>query len=78
VAITLYGTGIRNRTDLANVQCSIGGVNATVLFAGAQGAFQGLDQVNVLLPAALRGRGTVNLVLTVDGKVTNTVTIAVL
>jgi hypothetical protein len=32
----------------------------------------------VLLPAALRGRGTVNLVLTVDGRTTNTVTIAVL
>src|SRR5438477_270657 len=77
VYLTLYGTGIRNRSSLANVTVSIGGVEAPVLFAGAQGGFVGLDQVNVQVPTSLRGRGSVNIVLTVDGKTANTVTINV-
>ena len=77
VAVTLYGTGIKNFSSLANVGCTIGGVDATVLFAGAQGDFPALDQVNVLIPASLRGRGAVPIVLTVDGQRTNAVTISI-
>jgi len=47
VYLTLYGTGIRNRSSLDNVAATIGGVNTTGLFAGPQGTFVGLDQVNV-------------------------------
>jgi uncharacterized protein (TIGR03437 family) len=75
VVLTLYGSGIRNNTS--GVQVTIGGVDAAVLFAGPQGTFQGLDQVNVQIPSSLRGRGEVNLVLTADGKTANTVTINV-
>jgi uncharacterized protein (TIGR03437 family) len=75
VVITLYGSGFRNNTS--GVQVTIGGVDAPVLFAGAQGSFQGLDQANVQIPSSLRGRGEVNLVLTADGKTANTVTINV-
>ena len=73
VYVSLYGTGIRNLSSLANVQVSINGVNVPVQFAGAQPSFPGLDQVNVSLPAALSGAGNANVVLTVDGQVSNTV-----
>lgn len=73
--LTLYGTGIRKRSSLENVRCAIGGVDAPVLFAGAQGTFVGLDQINVEAPASLRGRGEVSLVLTVDGLAANPGTI---
>jgi uncharacterized protein (TIGR03437 family) len=55
----------------------IGGATASVVFAGAQGEFPGLDQVNVQVPESLRGRGEVTLALTIDGQTTNTVTINV-
>jgi uncharacterized protein (TIGR03437 family) len=43
------------------------------LYAGAQGSFAGLDQVNVRLARSLVGRGEVDVSLTVDGKPANTV-----
>jgi uncharacterized protein (TIGR03437 family) len=75
VYLTLYGTGIRNLSSLANVQVSINGVNVPVQYAGAQPSFPGLDQVNVSLPTSLSGAGNANVVLTVDGQVSNTVVV---
>jgi hypothetical protein len=40
---------------------------SAVLCAGDQLHYAGLDQVNLTIPRSLRGRGTVDLVLTVDG-----------
>ena len=77
VYLTLYGTGIRNRSSLEAVRCTVGGVDEPVLFAGAQGAFPALDQVNAQIPVGLRGRGVVSIVVTVDGQSTNPVTINV-
>lgn len=76
IYLELYGTGARNRTSLANVTCTIGGVTAPVAFVGAQGVV-GLDQINVQIPDSLRGRGEVQLVLKVDGESANTVTLNV-
>jgi uncharacterized protein (TIGR03437 family) len=73
VILTLYGTGIRGRSSLAAVRAKIGGVDAEVQYAGAQPQYAGLDQVNVVIPGALAGRGEVDVVLTVDGKASNTV-----
>jgi uncharacterized protein (TIGR03437 family) len=75
-ALILYGTGIRGLSSLDNVRCTIGGVSAPVLYAGPQNSFQGLDQVNVQIPAALAGRGEVNVTLSVDGQLSNTVTVS--
>jgi uncharacterized protein (TIGR03437 family) len=75
--VSFYGTGIRNRSALANVSVAIGGVDAPVQYAGAAPGFVGLDQVNVLVPLALAGRGESNVVLTVDGAISNMVTINV-
>jgi len=75
-ALILYGTGIRGLSSLDNVRCIIGGVSAPVLYAGPQNGFQGLDQVNVQIPAELAGRGEVNVTLSVDGQLSNTVTVS--
>jgi uncharacterized protein (TIGR03437 family) len=75
--LQLYGSGIRGRSSLASVSSRIGGETAEVLYAGAQGQYAGLDQVNVRLPRSLAGRGEVDVVLTADGKTANTVRINV-
>ena len=74
--LTLYGTGIRNRSSLSNVTCRIGDVNVPVLYAGAQPTFAGLDQVNVALTFDRRISGEVDVVLTVDGQTSNPVRIS--
>jgi uncharacterized protein (TIGR03437 family) len=77
VVLLLFGTGLRRFSSLSAVSVRIGGQDAQVLAAAAQGQFLGLDQVNVLLPRSLIGRGEVDVVLTVDGKTANTIRINV-
>jgi len=77
IYVTFYGTGIRNLSSLANVSVTIHGVNVPVLYAGPTPGFTGLDQVNVALTLNLRSSGESNVVLTVDGQTSNTVTINV-
>ena len=72
VFLILYGTGFRNGGDLSKVRATIGGVNAEVSFAGAQGGFAGLDQLNLRIPRTLPG-GEFDIVVTVDGKPSNAV-----
>jgi uncharacterized protein (TIGR03437 family) len=67
VFLLLFGTGIKFRGALSAVSVRIGGADAPVSFAGAQGDFVGLDQVNALLPRSLAGRGEVEISLMVDG-----------
>jgi uncharacterized protein (TIGR03437 family) len=77
VQLILYATGIRNRSSLASVQCTIGGISVPVEYAGPNdNGVPGLDQVNVSLIPALKG-GFENLILTVDGIPSNTVSINV-
>ena len=73
VYLVLFGTGLRFRSALNAVKATVGGVSAEVVYAGVQPDFIGLDQVNMLLPRNLMGRGEVDVVLTVDGQVANTV-----
>ena len=76
VFIALFGTGIRGNSGLQHAFATIGGVDAQVLYAGRQPDFIGLDQVNLRVPPALAGiNREVDLVLSVDGKKTNTVRI---
>jgi uncharacterized protein (TIGR03437 family) len=77
VFLVLYGTGVRGRSNLSNVGCTVGGVAAEVTYAGEANGFVGLDQLNLRLPASLRGRGTVGVFVSVDGKLANGVTINV-
>ncbi|MGH9843674.1 MAG: hypothetical protein ACREEM_33475 [Blastocatellia bacterium] len=76
VFLILFGTGIRYRSSLSAAAATIGGpngVDAQVTFAGAQGGFVGLDQVNARLPRSLIGRGEVDITLMADGQAANTV-----
>ncbi len=73
--LVLYGTGFRRRSSLSNVRVTIGGIQAEVTFLGAHSRLAGLDQMNIKLPLELRGRGNVDVVVTIDGKTANTVTI---
>ena len=73
VFLELFGTGVKGRSSLANVTATIGGEHVDVLFAGPQGQFPGLDQVNLSLPQGLHTRGETDVVLTVDGHSANTV-----
>lgn len=66
VFLILYGTGIRHRSALSGVSVKIGGIDCQVFYAGAQGSFAGLDQVNVRLPRSLAGRGEVDVALSAD------------
>jgi uncharacterized protein (TIGR03437 family) len=60
-----------------NVAAKIAGVPAQVDYAGPQGHYVGLDQVNIHIPRSLIVGGEVDLVLTVDGKPSNPVRIHV-
>lgn len=73
VYLLLYGTGIRNRRSLGSVVVGFFPRAAQVTYAGPQEQYPGLDQVNVLLPRSLRGRGDVAVAVTVEGKAANTV-----
>jgi len=75
--LILFGTGIRGRTGPAAVRAAIGGVAADVLYAGPQGDFAGLDQVNLPIPRVLAGRGEVDVLLVVDGRSANPVRVRV-
>lgn len=86
--LLLFGTGIR-RAPAANpndangvaeaVTATIGGQTARVLFAGPQGAFTGLDQLNIEFPAGLAGgaQRRVEVVVSVNGIPANRVTILI-
>lgn len=77
VFVVLYGTGIRFATATNRVVVQIGGVTVPTTFAGAQGQFTGVDQINVgPLPRSLAGRGEVDVVVIVDTVNANTVRLA--
>jgi uncharacterized protein (TIGR03437 family) len=69
--LVLSGTGLRGRTGLHEVQVRVGGVAGEVSYAGKQSTFVGLDQMNILIPRALIGRGEVEIEILIDGKPAN-------
>ncbi|MBK9313320.1 MAG: hypothetical protein IPM55_03565 [Acidobacteria bacterium] len=75
IYLILYGTGIRFRSDLPAVKLFWGDLMTGVLYAGPQGDFVGLDQINVLIPPELTTRGQITIKLEVDGKLSNPLTI---
>lgn len=77
VFLVLFATGVRFRSSLSAVSFNIGGTTGAPQYAGSQNEFVGLDQINVPLSGNLAGRGTVNVVLVVDGKTSNTVTVSI-
>lgn len=72
--LLLFATGM-DKVTASDVQVTIGEVSSPVKFAGPQGTFIWLDQINVVVPRALAGSGTVPIVLTAGGQTTNTVNV---
>lgn len=77
VFLVVFGTGFRQRSALSAVIANLGGTNAEVLFAGAQGDLVGVDQVNIRIPRSLAGRNAIDLLLNVDGITANTVSLGI-
>ncbi len=71
VFLILFATGLRHVESPARLSVTMGGESAEVSYAGAQGAFLGLDQVNILIPRALAGKGEVEIGLSVGGRAAN-------
>lgn len=72
--LSLYATGLRRGRQTS---ATIGGLPAPVLYSGPQPSFPGLDQVNLEIPPALRGRGLVEIRLSIDGIPANPVFISI-
>jgi uncharacterized protein (TIGR03437 family) len=73
VYLVLYGTGLRHAKS---VTATVNGASVPVIYFGAQGSADGVDQINVgPLPANLAGAGVVKLVIAADGQAANTVTL---
>ena len=72
--LILYGTGLNAAKE---VSVTIDGVSVLVSYAGPQGQYRGLDQINVTLPTSLAGKGKVDVVVTAGGKKSNPVNITI-
>lgn len=72
--LILFGTGLGQPISPV-VTVNVGNITASAVYAGAQGTWAGLDQYNVPLSRALIGKGKVNITVTVNGKVSNAVTL---
>jgi uncharacterized protein (TIGR03437 family) len=77
VYLTFYGTGMRYRSSLDSVQVLIGNVSVQPDFVGASTTSDGLDLVHVLLPTSLRGSGTANVAVVVNGVSSNGVRVVI-
>ena len=75
VVLQIYATGLRGYQTAVTARA--GGAAAPVVGAAPQPDYVGLDQVNVLLPRALAGKGEVTVVVTADGKTANPVSIVI-
>jgi uncharacterized protein (TIGR03437 family) len=75
--LVLYGTGVRYRPGPLSVTATINGTTLPVQYSGAQPTWVGLDQMNINLPRTLVGAGVVNLYVTVNGELSNTVTLTI-
>jgi uncharacterized protein (TIGR03437 family) len=71
--LVLYGTGIRNHETPVTI--TVNGQVLPALWAGPQTTYIGLDQINVFLPPGLQ-TGTLDISITADGNISNTVVVA--
>ncbi len=72
--LVLFGTGIRQGSD---VKAFIGGIEASVEYAGSQQWYVGLDQINIKVPTTLEGQGQVEVIVTAGNATSNAVLIDV-
>jgi len=77
VFLIAFGAGFRGLSAQTAATATIGGTAAPVGAAIAAPGFEGLDQANIAIPRSLIGRKVVDVILTVDGKPSNTVQISI-
>src|SRR5262249_14246249 len=77
VFLILFGTGWRGRNIATPVTATVGGTPSQVLYAGPQGGLVGVDQLNLLLPRSLAGKGDASINVTIDGQNLNIVKVNV-
>jgi len=65
VFLTLYGTGLRNLKSTDGLTVNVGSAAVTPTYIGAAGQYPGLDQMNLLLPSSLAGKGQVYIVIAI-------------
>ena len=65
VILRFYASRI---SDGADVRVQIAGEEVLVLYVGKAGYYPGLDDVHVLVPHSLAGRGHADVVLAVNGR----------
>ena len=70
--LSLFATGVRNAV---NASVTAAGRSLTLESVNASPALPGLDELHVLVPAAFRGAGTVELVVNADGRHSNQVAV---
>lgn len=74
--LLLFGTGM-DTAQASGVQVIFGGTPGMVLWAGPQGTWPGLDQINVVIPKSLTGAGNVAVALSAGGIAANIVNITI-
>ncbi len=74
--LVIYGTGLR-AAGTSGISVTLNGASVPVLYGGTQGGFAGLDQINVLLPPSLAGKGLVTIAVKANGIAANPVNITV-
>ncbi|HEX4945111.1 MAG TPA: IPT/TIG domain-containing protein, partial [Blastocatellia bacterium] len=77
VFLVVYATGLRQHGDLRKVKLKVGETYLAADYAGQQGGYAGLDQINVLLPRSMMGRGTIPVEVLVNGLTSNQVKIQI-
>ena len=74
VILVLYGG---NLGATAAATATVGGVAADVLYAGPLSPANGVAQFNIAVPRALVGAGTVEVIVTIEGKSSNSVMVSI-
>jgi uncharacterized protein (TIGR03437 family) len=79
--LALFGTGLGDASsrDVVSkrVRVLVGGIEAKVHYAGPQGQFVGLEQINFELPPSIANHGTLPVVVKFDDQSANSVTVDV-
>ena len=74
--VTLWGTGL-GPTTAEQVSVLLGGHPFPAAYAGPSADYAGLDQINLLIPSSLAGKGQVNVVVTAASKPSSPVYIVI-
>jgi uncharacterized protein (TIGR03437 family) len=75
--LVLYGTGLRNCSNIKNVEVRVNGTPVKVRYVGAQAGSYGLDQLNIELPKELQNQEMLQVGLWVEGREANPVSVKV-